>query len=467
MATQWTNPVAPGSPIRAFDIQEVINAINNNRSAAGLEPFPWTDPVVAAEMPIKAVHFTEMRQAIQGLWSSKSMGALPNWSSGVTPGGPSAGTAATIIYASDLTDLRGWLNQYENATRTTNPKRGMHLRDDDHRQEDYWALNEYNPGSVVLLSRQLVDWDSSLNDWVMTVSQKALADWLKARVTHPAGMEVFVRIYPSPQTRPIYSQPFEGHPNNGVVDEIFRVYDKVLAYNGLVISRYLPGNEPNTEWGLNAYLGSTWDTIAAYYTDVYNTTQANKGTRNIELYTPPIAQQNYAEEYNIEGGVPMQLDTGELGGYNRASVKAMIQLYNSFSWHNYFRRNNAWQHRVEQYFPTWLQEHLWVHLAPARITEAGWKPEEGSNRDYDFGSSAYWNDMNYFMRTATQAGGVMVWLVSKLNPVPGENVWKHAAVAKDYSTTDPNYNPDTTGNADGTVIRPWIRKLAIIAPPTP
>ncbi len=68
--------------------------------------------------------------------------------------------------------------------------------------------------------------------------------------------------------------------------------------------------------------------------------------------------------------------------------------------------------------------------------------------------------MNYFLRNVTQAGGITVWLVSKAFPITGENVWKHAAVAADFSTTDPNFNP----NADGTAVRPWSRQLAIIAP---
>ncbi|MBI2848828.1 MAG: hypothetical protein HYX88_01680 [Chloroflexi bacterium] len=106
MATNWTNPVAPGGRLLAFDVQEVINAINSNRTAAGLQPFPWTYPPVSSGDRILAKRYIEMRQAIQGLWSSKSMGAVPNWSSGVTPGGESTGATSTRVYASDLTDLR-------------------------------------------------------------------------------------------------------------------------------------------------------------------------------------------------------------------------------------------------------------------------------------------------------------------------------------------------------------------------
>lgn len=340
----------------------------------------------------------------------------------------------------------------------------MHLRNATHRQEDYWALNEYNPGSVVLLSRQLVDWSDAANDWVMSNDQKALADWLKARIPYPsqpnnpANMEVFVRIYPSTHDRPIYGQPYQGQSNNGVVDEIFRVYDKVVAYNGLVISRYLPGNEPNLpqEWpDVDSTTDAGWDAIASYYTDVYGTVDTNKGTRNIELYTPAMGQEYYAEERNpLNPNQTFPLSpSGVLGGYNRPSVKDMIQLYSAFSWHNYFLRNNAWQNRVEEQFPQWLKDHLWVDLAPARITEAGWHPTQTTDRDTTVGTPVYWDDINYFMRTATQAGGVMVWLVS--SPDCTLDSHKQHVSVKDASCWN-----DGTGNQ----IRRWVRELAIVAP---
>lgn len=110
MATSWTNPISPGTPIRAFDIQEVRNAINAERTALGWIKCPFTDGTLVPTISIKARHFTEMRGAIQDLWYAKSMGPVSVWSK---RGGadPSVGTP---IYATDLTDLRGWLNQYQN-----------------------------------------------------------------------------------------------------------------------------------------------------------------------------------------------------------------------------------------------------------------------------------------------------------------------------------------------------------------
>jgi hypothetical protein len=73
--------------------------------------FSW--PNVQSGDPVLAKYFTEMRQAIQLLWDFKGRPTLPNWTSGVTPGGPSNSRTPTVIRASDVTDLRLWLNQYE------------------------------------------------------------------------------------------------------------------------------------------------------------------------------------------------------------------------------------------------------------------------------------------------------------------------------------------------------------------
>ena len=64
---------------------------------------------------IKAQDFTFLANGIQSLWNAPNptLGPLPAWSSGVTPGGPSLSTTKTPIYQSDLMDLRQWLNLYE------------------------------------------------------------------------------------------------------------------------------------------------------------------------------------------------------------------------------------------------------------------------------------------------------------------------------------------------------------------
>lgn len=112
MATTWTNPIAPGDPIRAANIQELITAINTDRQAAGLPPYGWTDPIILPGVPIAALDFQEMRQAIQDLWNSADLGALPAWPCGV-PGGESVDTAPTPVRAAHVLALRYWVNSYE------------------------------------------------------------------------------------------------------------------------------------------------------------------------------------------------------------------------------------------------------------------------------------------------------------------------------------------------------------------
>ncbi|HEX5415655.1 MAG TPA: RHS repeat-associated core domain-containing protein, partial [Chloroflexota bacterium] len=72
--------------------------------------------VSAGTSLIKATDFTTVRTKIGTLWGSAHLGSVPSWTSGVTPSGP---PSATPIYASDLVDLRNWLNLYQDATNTT------------------------------------------------------------------------------------------------------------------------------------------------------------------------------------------------------------------------------------------------------------------------------------------------------------------------------------------------------------
>ncbi len=111
--TSWANPIAPGAPIRAVDLTELRTAVAASRTVAGLAVFAWTDqPLVAGMTNVKAVHFTELRQAILDLWQHRDPGCqLPPWTA-TGPGGTGP-IAGGTIYAQDLLDLRAWLNQYE------------------------------------------------------------------------------------------------------------------------------------------------------------------------------------------------------------------------------------------------------------------------------------------------------------------------------------------------------------------
>lgn len=110
---RWGYPARAGTPIRAVQISSLRTAIDQALAAAGLPSQAWTWPNVVPGDRVLACHCTEMCDAIQRLWTYKGRGPLPNWTSGVTPGGPSVGTAQTSIRATDITDLRTWFNQYE------------------------------------------------------------------------------------------------------------------------------------------------------------------------------------------------------------------------------------------------------------------------------------------------------------------------------------------------------------------
>jgi hypothetical protein len=114
MPTWTNNPATTSTHVRAVHINEVRGAVNSRRSAVGLATVTWTDdPSVMTTTHIRAVHFTELRSAIQDLWTHQGMGALPGWSAGSAP---APGTRQ--IKASDINDLRTWLDQYSAAAGT-------------------------------------------------------------------------------------------------------------------------------------------------------------------------------------------------------------------------------------------------------------------------------------------------------------------------------------------------------------
>ncbi len=94
-------------------------------------------PVVARVDPVRASHYTELRTKVQNRWSTADalLGPLPQWSSHMTPAGPTPGPA-TPVFGSDLVDLRAWVKLYESAS---------------NRPITAWA----NPaGQVVVVNRQ-------------------------------------------------------------------------------------------------------------------------------------------------------------------------------------------------------------------------------------------------------------------------------------------------------------------------
>ena len=66
------NPLSPQvTPVKAVHITELRNAINTLRSQASLAAFTFTDPTLTAgTTPVKAVHITELRTALNAVYDA-------------------------------------------------------------------------------------------------------------------------------------------------------------------------------------------------------------------------------------------------------------------------------------------------------------------------------------------------------------------------------------------------------------
>ena len=108
--TFWNQePITDGHKPSVHDLMELRSAVDVDRAAADLSTGVWTDPEIVAgrDVPIRAVHFTELRARIQDLWTAAGMGTVPEYAVGPIV----AGTRR--ISTSDPEELRVWLRQYE------------------------------------------------------------------------------------------------------------------------------------------------------------------------------------------------------------------------------------------------------------------------------------------------------------------------------------------------------------------
>jgi hypothetical protein len=105
----WTdNPATPAVHVRATHINELRSNVNSARAAAGLSAYNWTDgATLDTTKYIRAVHFTELRSAIQDLWNHANMGSIPNWSVGSPP------STSREVSARAINDLRNWYDLYD------------------------------------------------------------------------------------------------------------------------------------------------------------------------------------------------------------------------------------------------------------------------------------------------------------------------------------------------------------------
>jgi hypothetical protein len=95
----FTDPSVAGVPVKAIHLTELRAAINGTRAEKGLAPFAFSDspPTVLATM-VKAVHITEMRTALDQAYAASSQ-APPEYTDQQIAGG-------ITIKAVHLTELR-------------------------------------------------------------------------------------------------------------------------------------------------------------------------------------------------------------------------------------------------------------------------------------------------------------------------------------------------------------------------
>ena len=100
-ATFTDDPILPGvTPIKAVHFTELRERIDLLRSAAGLEPFSWTDPILAAGVtPVRLSHLLELREALAAAYRASGR-AAPAY----TDAAPRSGT--TPIRTVHLVELR-------------------------------------------------------------------------------------------------------------------------------------------------------------------------------------------------------------------------------------------------------------------------------------------------------------------------------------------------------------------------
>ena len=94
------DPLRPGvTPVRAVHFTELRERIDALREAAGLGRFRWTDPVLRAGTPVRFVHLAELRSALAAAYGAAGR-PVPRW----TDPSPTARTAP--IRAVHVTELR-------------------------------------------------------------------------------------------------------------------------------------------------------------------------------------------------------------------------------------------------------------------------------------------------------------------------------------------------------------------------
>jgi len=182
-----------------------------------------------------------------------------------------------------------------------------------------------------------------------------------------------------------------------VADDIiaqFRYYRDNYPY--MELKDWMPGNEPEIEWGDLMDQTHLWDVsrfqdINAYYEDIHFWLNQDKlPSEDIRLWTPPLTINASIGVANY--GPYGTVTTKKLNGTNNIGydyLLPMIATYGRFAWHQYFFPGSVGNplpntHDAFLRFPASLRTAL-TRTSPApipsRITEMGWHPANGDDRD--------------------------------------------------------------------------------------
>ena len=94
------DPLLPGTPIKAVHFTELRSAVDNVRLAVGLATFEWTDPILAPEVtPARVVYLTDLRTALNQAYVAANA-VLPIYTDPIVLPG------ATVIKVVHITELR-------------------------------------------------------------------------------------------------------------------------------------------------------------------------------------------------------------------------------------------------------------------------------------------------------------------------------------------------------------------------
>jgi Cu/Zn superoxide dismutase len=94
------DPLTQGTTtVKAVHITELRNAINTLRAANGLGAFVFTDPSLGVGTPVKGVHITELRTALNAVYTQRSR-PVPAYTD------PSIAIASTLIQSIHIAELR-------------------------------------------------------------------------------------------------------------------------------------------------------------------------------------------------------------------------------------------------------------------------------------------------------------------------------------------------------------------------